>query len=654
MPRAQWLQPPRHVLVLFLVVTMAPATALAWLGWQLLKQDRALESQRLQERLDRAADLVAANLERRLTEAVDRLPAPGEPAADAVAVTFLSQKIDTAPSGRLLYYPVVPSPPESPTRVYEAGEALEFRRQDYAGAAAEFRVLARATEPLVRAGALVRLGRVLRKAGRHDEALAVYGTLQQLGSTCVGGVPAELLARQARLAVLEALHQAAEVERTAQGLYADLQQGRWILDRVTYEFYAQEVERRLAADSLPGDSRESALALAEAVDQLWDEWQAVQAGDGSPRGRRSVWVRGRGVLLLWSSLPDRLIALVAGPTYLASEWGGAWRGLGVSVALTDAAAHTVLGNAAAPGEPQAVRTMADTRLPWTMRVVSADPVADLAQLAARRRLLLAGLGLMGMVVLIGGYFTGRAVTKELAVARLQSDFVSAVSHEFRTPLTSMRHLTELLDRNVVTDEGRRKQYYAALAHETTRLHRLVENLLNFGRMEAGALEYRLEPVPIAALVEGVVADFRQEVAAGGHCIELRVDDSLPTVRADHEALARAVWNLLDNAMKYSPPDTTVRVDVEREDHKVAIRVRDEGPGIPPGEQKQIFKKFVRGAVARGSSVKGTGIGLATVQHIVRAHHGEVRVESQPGKGSTFTILLPLAQRGPGNGGQEPG
>jgi signal transduction histidine kinase len=652
MPRAQWLQPPRHVLVLFLVVTMAPATALAWLGWQLLKQDRALESQRLQERLDRAADLVAAALDRRLTEATDNLPGPGVPAGDAVAVTFLSHRIETAPNGRLLYYPAIPPASEPPARMFEAGEALEFRQQDYVGAAAEFRALARATEPSVRAGALVRLGRVLRKSGRHDEALGVYETLQQLGPTSVGGVPADLLARQARLAVLEALRQTVEVERTAQALDADLQQGRWILDRVTYEFYSQEAGRRLAA-SLPIDGREAALALTEAVDLLWDERQAIQAGEGSPRGRRSVWVRGRGVLLLWSGLPDRLMALVAGPAYVEVQWGGAWQGLGVTVALTDAAAHTVLGNTTAPGGPQAVRAMADTGLPWTLRVASADPVADLAELAVRRRLLLAGLGLMGMVVLIGGYFTGRAVTRELAVARLQSDFVSAVSHEFRTPLTSMRHLTELLDRNVVTDENRKKQYYAALSHETTRLHRLVENLLNFGRMEAGALQYRFEPVTVSALVEDVVADFRQEVAAGGHRIELHADDTLPAVRADREALSRAVWNLLDNAVKYSPRDTTVRVDVAREDHRVAIRVRDEGPGIPPGERKQIFKKFVRGAVARASSIKGTGIGLATVHHIARAHRGEVRVDSQRGKGSTFTILVPLEEKGPGTRGQKP-
>ena len=161
--------------------------------------------------------------------------------------------------------------------------------------------------------------------------------------------------------------------------------------------------------------------------------------------------------------------------------------------------------ALATGPQQALRTASDTRLPWTLRITSVDPAADLAQGAGRRRLLLVGLAMMGFMVLVGGYFTTRAVSRELAVSRLQSDFVSAVSHEFRTPLTSMLHLTDSLDRGIVSDEDRRRQYYAALAHETARLHRLVKSLLNFGRMEAGAVEYRFEPTDIAVLAGDVVA-----------------------------------------------------------------------------------------------------------------------------------------------------
>ena len=646
MPRDRWFEPPRRVLVLFVVVTMVPAAAMAWLGWQLLEQDRALEAQRVQERLDRAADLIGSALDRRLNDAVERLPSLAEPNADALAVVCLPDGIEVTPGGRLLYYPVVPLSDGAPPRVFEAGEALEFRQQDIAGAIAAYRSLARDASPSVRAGALVRLGRTLRKAGRHAEALDAYERLGQLNSTRVGGIPAELMARGARLVVLRSLGRTADAGAEAQALYRDLQHGRWVLDRVSYEFNVQEVERQLAARPEDEADRKAALALAAAVESLWDEWQVIRRGEANPRGRRSIWVHERGELLAWAGTRGRLVALVAGPAYLETQLRQVWQGLGVMLVLADGDAHVVRQDVLAPGQLQVTRSMASTGLPWTLRVASADPAADAAATAGRRRLLLAGLVLMGLVVVAGSYFTARAVARELAVARLQSDFVSAVSHEFRTPLTSMRHLTELLDRGVVAEDGRRKQYYAALSHETTRLHRLVESLLNFGRMEAGALEYRFEPVSIAELTAEVVEEFRQEASADGRRIEYHADASTPTLAADREALARAVWNLLDNAVKYSPRATVIQVKVTSSDGHVAVDVRDDGPGVPAAEQKQIFKKFVRGAAARTAQVKGTGIGLAMVQHIVRAHHGELRLESQPGKGSTFSIVLPASRQLP--------
>jgi signal transduction histidine kinase len=187
---------------------------------------------------------------------------------------------------------------------------------------------------------------------------------------------------------------------------------------------------------------------------------------------------------------------------------------------------------------------------------------------------------------------------------------------------------------------RRRQYYQVLAGETRRLHRLVEGLLNFGRMEAGAHEYRFETLDPAELVREVVAEFQAQVAANGRNVALQINGSGVRVKADPEALGRALWNLLDNAVKYSPDCPTVWVEVGSAASAVTIRVRDQGVGIPVAERKRIFGKFVRGCSTKTSGVKGTGIGLTMAQHIVRAHGGHLRVESEPGRGSTFTILLP--------------
>jgi signal transduction histidine kinase len=234
----------------------------------------------------------------------------------------------------------------------------------------------------------------------------------------------------------------------------------------------------------------------------------------------------------------------------------------------------------------------------------------------------------------------RATTREMVLAREQADFVSAVSHEFRTPLTSMRHLTDLLVSRGVTSEERRTQYYGLLANETERLHRMVESLLSFGRIEGGGYAWQLTTADAGELVNGILEEFRRESLAEGRAVICEVEDDLPAIRADREALSRALWNLLENAAKYSEAGSEIRVFARRLGNTILIGVGDRGVGIPPNEHEKIFQKFVRGAEAKRAGVRGVGIGLALVKRIVEAHGGTVQVESEPGRGSTFTLVLP--------------
>jgi signal transduction histidine kinase len=201
----------------------------------------------------------------------------------------------------------------------------------------------------------------------------------------------------------------------------------------------------------------------------------------------------------------------------------------------------------------------------------------------------------------------------------------------------MRQMAELLTDGRVREE-RRPEYYAALRREGDRLHHLVENLLDFGRMEAGAREFSFERIDAAELVTTTVDEFRSEVAPHGYRVTLEAVDAGP-VNADREAVSRALRNLLDNAAKYSPECRDIGVAVARVNGSVAISVRDRGVGIPADEQSTIFEQFVRGRAARSAGIRGTGIGLAMVRHIVEAHGGDVQFTSAVGEGSTFTILL---------------
>jgi signal transduction histidine kinase len=654
-----------HPLVLFGATATVLLGTLTWLTWHILQQDQALVNQRIQERLDSTADLVAAALRDKFSDVEKQLAgladSPDSNLAEALSfdkseidnealiAMVESGKLEVYPRVSLRYYPVLPAPAEAKTDVFAPGEYDEFRREDYASAAAAYEKLVSSTDEATRAGALVRLGRVLRKANDPHSALDVYRQLAESDINSVDGLPVELLARHARCVLLDELNQVPELQNEAHLLWSDLQNAKWPLTPGVYRFYEKEALLWLGSDQLPSVTSlaqpNGALALAAAVEEFWRLWQRIQQGAVRPAGQRSLWVEGFPVFLMWRGSQDRLAALVAQPSYLEKELltqvvQRIVKQQGVRLALADTEGHPVLGEWADGNAQQALRTSVQAQLPWTLQVTSIDPGTFMAEMKVRRRLFWGGLATMAALALAAGYAIVRSVSRELKVARLQGDFVSAVSHEFRTPLASLCHLSELLVEGRVPTDKRRQEYYQALRRESERLHRLVESILDFRRMEVGAREYRLEGLDAVTLVRGVAEEFAQEVRDRGYTVEIQVEKSLPRLRADRESLSRAIWNLLDNAVKYSPDCRTVRIQASYTGDRIAIRVRDHGLGIARSEQERIFEKFFRASSAKAAGVRGTGLGLTMVRHIVVAHGGQLHVESRPGVGSTFTILLP--------------
>jgi signal transduction histidine kinase len=633
-------RPPHRPLAVFLFLMLVLGGALGWLSWQFLKQDRALEGQRAQERLELAADQMTATLRQDLAELESYLsyvPSPGanEPPDGVIVLRATKLAVNAYPPGRLLYYPTIPDGEEPPDSTFAPGEVLEYRQNDPAGAAEVFRRLSRSPDAGVRAGALLRLGRNLRKTGRHEEALQVYDELARLGTTSILGLPAELVARESRGTVLEEIGNRQDLRTEALLMRSALWSGRWNLLRPAWEFHEEEARRWSGGGPLT-ESEQNALALTIAAETIHGQWVAQP----DSKGRRILKTGGRPVLFSWTGSSDRLAAALAGPDHLVSNWGDALQARGVQGALLDADGTVLVGSYARGGR-QAIRTAGAAGLPGTLYATHADPGADEAGFAGRRRLLVSGFAVLALVLLAGSYFIMRSIDRERAVARLQSEFVSAVSHEFRTPLTSLRQLSEMLSKGRIPTEELRQQSYDVLNRESERLQRLVESLLDFGRIEAHGFRYRYEPLDPVALVRDIVAEFQEKVASRGYRIELELGGEYPLVHADREALGLALKNLLDNAVKYSPDCRTVWVEMARERGRLAIRVRDRGMGIPDSEQKEIFNKFVRGTGFGAANIQGTGVGLAMALRIVEAHRGEIRLESEPGRGSTFTILLPL-------------
>ncbi len=267
-------------------------------------------------------------------------------------------------------------------------------------------------------------------------------------------------------------------------------------------------------------------------------------------------------------------------------------------------------------------------------------IDSLAQEQFRRGLALSGLVLCLLMLAIA--LSLRAVAREAKLAELKSGFVSNVSHEMKTPLSLIRVFAETLELGRVTDPAKVHEYHRVIHNESRRLTQLIENVLDFARMEAGRKKYQFANGDVAQIVTDVLRPYEGHIRSSGFVLSVALEESLPAVLVDAEAVSQAVLNLIDNATKYSPDRKQLSIRVWKHNNEVAIEVADQGIGIPESEQRRIFEKFYRVNTGLVHDTKGSGLGLTLTNHVVEAHGGRIAVDSMPGSGSRFTIFLPIS------------
>ena len=245
------------------------------------------------------------------------------------------------------------------------------------------------------------------------------------------------------------------------------------------------------------------------------------------------------------------------------------------------------------------------------------------------------------IVLLGavGLAVG-AVARQSRLSQMKSDFVSNVSHELRTPLSSIRVFGEYMRLGRVEKPEKIREYGEYIEAESRRLTQLINNILDFSKIESAEKKYHFCSTDVVELVEQTVAAFEVPLRDHGLSVAFHAGP-VPMLNIDKDAIAQVLVNLLDNAVKYSNGRKEVEVSVEAVGAEVRIKVRDHGIGIPAAEQKKIYEKFYRVGSTLVHDVKGSGLGLSIVMHVVKAHGGRVELVSAPGEGSTFTIILPL-------------
>jgi signal transduction histidine kinase len=283
-------------------------------------------------------------------------------------------------------------------------------------------------------------------------------------------------------------------------------------------------------------------------------------------------------------------------------------------------------------------------LPWWRVSVRPQDPEIISRYASLRRwiygttlaLLLAGM-ILGVVLVL------RDLSREQRLSQLRTDFVANVTHELKTPLTSIRMFAETLRMRRTRNEAEQQECLDVIVSETQRLSRLINTVLDFSKIERGQKQYRMAEVNVSEVAQSTLNTLKYSLEEQGFALEAEIE---PHVRAlgDADALEQAMLNLIDNAVKYSHRNKSVRIGLWTLDDRIFFRVADKGIGIPEGDQNRIFEKFYRARAGNERDTGGAGLGLTVVQHIVEAHQGKIELESKVGEGSSFTIILPKFQQ----------
>ena len=315
-----------------------------------------------------------------------------------------------------------------------------------------------------------------------------------------------------------------------------------------------------------------------------------------------------------------------------------------SVTISDLEGRPMLGNKDVSTELATITEFFDDNFPpWKLEFFRSQ-TSGLVGIDIRKSFYFWTIVVLLIVLTFGAVLIMRTIAHEMDVLKIKSDFVSSVSHEFKTPLTSIRTLVERLQDGKVQGKAKMMQYFSVIAQDTDKLTRLVGNILDFSKIEEGKREFDFEETDMAQLVSSLMQDFQKDELLKDFSIQAFIQEDIPQLSVDGEALYQALNNLLDNAVKFSPDKKEIEVHLSKDEENIILEVKDVGIGISPDDLDKIFDKFYQGKNALKQTIKGAGLGLTLVKHTVESHGGRVSIKSKVGKGSTFSLILPIVRK----------
>jgi len=557
-------------------------------------------------------------------------------------------------------------------------ESLEFSGKNYSRAAESYRkCYSLAPTNQHKALALEALGRCLLSSKKYAEAYKVYSDLSAKYGQFLNkaGHPYGILAA----------FQLYEIERRRKreenslemlfALYGKIRNGAWPITLPTFDFFLVEIESILDDKFTEGrfsEIRESYLALQkqqssylesllfsdflkrEAIPKIKEKLTLSRMGGEAQPGRLLAAQREEVCLVSYSVLPN----FQPEKTFYG---GYCWdlsslkeeifpnilenltKDTGLSLQVIDERGRNILtGKEELTSKDSLSLSYRQFPFPWKL-LVSQPAFSDL-ELTARRENFLYGVLLTFIValMLMGAFLIVRDISRETETTRLKTEFVHNISHELKTPLTLIRLYGETLQRKEDLKKDERKEAYEIITKESERLSHLINNVLDFSRIEMGRKEFDFKKGGLAQIVRDTLESYRYHLERKGFSIQNEIASDLPEMNFDGEAIASVLVNLLSNAMKFSPKIKEVTVKLFKDDGNAVLQVADRGIGISPKDISRIFNRFYRVKNEIVSEAGGSGLGLTLVKHIAEAHGGRIKVESEPGKGSVFSVIFPIS------------
>lgn len=567
-------------------------------------------------------------------------------------------------------------------RKVQPGQQLEFQNKKYEKALISYqREFKQASDSQIKGELLCAIARVQKKTTLFRDAEKTYETIVRdyKHIPTEGGVPLGLAARLELCSLSIETGDTLKALRTFLNLYRDLLNREWKLDKAQYDFFSQQIigsidkifsqahlaesllpyksvfailkaeeykqrkitERLLAFQETAGVDFKAKVLLNSQVDRSSGRRFTLESGDhtylvsllSQYEGNENHINEIRGLLLNAEYLRDSLLRNVLQSNVNSEKTG--W-------VVKERDYKTILQSGSSPTGSITARTNFDGGFPpWSVEVYQQNTGLFDTFLISQRGIYFYMFFLLAGILIFGLTLTIRTVAHELELSKMKSDFVSTISHEFKSPLSSIRQLSEMLQSGRVPSEDRRLQYYDVLAEQSERLSLLVDNILDFSKIEEGRKKFDFEIVNFEPLLQEIVSTFQDRVRHIDFAIELIMEKNLPVIIVDRATLTQAITNLMDNAIKYSGEAKNILVRAFAENQYLVISVKDFGIGIRKEEYDKVFERFYRGGDALTRTVKGSGLGLTLVKQIVEVHHGKVNIESEPGLGSTFSIRLPV-------------